>query len=749
MQSMSAVLCVALLWAAHLEAQVPHVTLRQIQEVPYDSLVVADSLQNTVPARWTLQTSPYYQDTVTVTAVCVVPAKTLTFTQRGWTMLLADTGASPYPWGGILVRVGLAADTSQAILDGFLNVERGDVITMRGRVDEFPNSPIGLNSATQFVPIPGVPIQILGTAPVPPPAEKTVPDFFTGIFPGGLVKYTTGEPYEGIPVNLATPLTVDARVNAGRGTFSMVDGEGNQITDYDASRYFTLKGTSSDHPAPDSIWTIIYPTVGSALDTMRGFITTVSATENARGYRISPIFRGDVVIGIVRPSVTTHRRNPIVVPPDSAARITVRVTRQSGGFPIAGVSLMYSLNNAPFVTLPMSYNAADSTHGAEIPNQVAGTFVHYFVQAQDSAGNLTTLASSAFGGAGSDTAKGFFFYTVLDRPMTIHDLQYTPYLNGRSPYLGAFVTVNGIVTADTAHIGASPLTSGGTNAWYMQSGTGPWNGLWFVGSDQALFDLRNGDSIAIGGFVGEQFDVTRLSGVQSPITVFTSGNPEPAPVPATTGMFGPIVGNGTPAAEQYEGMLVRFNNVRVSSVDQVFNDNTEFEVDDGSGLIIVRRDGTHHFSNVPADSAVSGKTILRVGERISSLTGIIYYSFNRYKIVPRDDADFGTITSVETDRHSMPPEAYSLDQNYPNPFNPSTTITYTLPQASLVKLRLYNILGQEVATLVNGRQNAGRHTTRLDASSLPTGVYFYRLQARGTGEGTADVTRTMKMLLLK
>ncbi|MEG8947698.1 cohesin domain-containing protein [Rosettibacter firmus] len=75
------------------------------------------------------------------------------------------------------------------------------------------------------------------------------------------------------------------------------------------------------------------------------------------------------------------------------------------------------------------------------------------------------------------------------------------------------------------------------------------------------------------------------------------------------------------------------------------------------------------------------------------------------------------------------PKEYSLMQNYPNPFNPSTTIKFALPKDSHVKLSVYNILGQEVATLVNGFMNAGYHTIKFDASGLNTGMYIYKIQA--------------------
>ncbi|MDE3058347.1 MAG: T9SS type A sorting domain-containing protein, partial [Bacteroidota bacterium] len=77
------------------------------------------------------------------------------------------------------------------------------------------------------------------------------------------------------------------------------------------------------------------------------------------------------------------------------------------------------------------------------------------------------------------------------------------------------------------------------------------------------------------------------------------------------------------------------------------------------------------------------------------------------------------------------PDHFALDQNYPNPFNPSTTISFALPANSFVQLTVYNILGQEVAMLVNEEMEAGTHIVRFDASRLPSGVYFYKLAANG------------------
>ena len=95
------------------------------------------------------------------------------------------------------------------------------------------------------------------------------------------------------------------------------------------------------------------------------------------------------------------------------------------------------------------------------------------------------------------------------------------------------------------------------------------------------------------------------------------------------------------------------------------------------------------------------------------------------------------------------PKDYALDQNYPNPFNPMTFIRFQLPVSSLVTLRVYNVLGQEVAKLVDEFQAAGYKTAGFDASTLSSGVYFYRLDAVSVSDPAKGFTQVKKMLLMK
>lgn len=104
-------------------------------------------------------------------------------------------------------------------------------------------------------------------------------------------------------------------------------------------------------------------------------------------------------------------------------------------------------------------------------------------------------------------------------------------------------------------------------------------------------------------------------------------------------------------------------------------------------------------------------------------------------------ARYGSVTGINTGG-AFTPLKYELTQNYPNPFNPTTNISYQIAKNSLVTLKIYDVLGKEIATLVNEELNAGNHEVSFDASGIPSGVYFYKITA-------GAFTDTKRMILLK
>jgi len=96
------------------------------------------------------------------------------------------------------------------------------------------------------------------------------------------------------------------------------------------------------------------------------------------------------------------------------------------------------------------------------------------------------------------------------------------------------------------------------------------------------------------------------------------------------------------------------------------------------------------------------------------------------------------------------PSGFNIDQNYPNPFNPTTTIGYNVGEKSSIKIRVYDMLGKEVSLLVNENKNPGYYSVSFNGSSLPSGVYFYRITAvTEKGNNNKDYVETRKMILLK
>ncbi len=153
-----------------------------------------------------------------------------------------------------------------------------------------------------------------------------------------------------------------------------------------------------------------------------------------------------------------------------------------------------------------------------------------------------------------------------------------------------------------------------------------------------------------------------------------------------------------------------------------------------SGLLIknLEADTTNFIDNVP-----------NLGTFYYQVTAV----YDQGESEPSNEASV-LVTGVGEGESTSQPAEFALEQNYPNPFNPSTKIIYSIQNQNYVTLRVYDILGGEVITLVNKEQSEGTYKLEFDGSELPSGIYFYRLQVYTPGRA-GDYVETKKMILLK
>jgi hypothetical protein len=161
----------------------------------------------------------------------------------------------------------------------------------------------------------------------------------------------------------------------------------------------------------------------------------------------------------------------------------------------------------------------------------------------------------------------------------------------------------------------------------------------------------------------------------------------------------------------------------------------------GGGIFLYQNDVELAFrKSVQPDSLRTDVSGLRSANFSSSATPeVISFSAKKDWIILYPSFN---MLPVSAESGPYVPQSISLSQNYPNPFNPSTTINYSIPAAGNVELKVYNLLGQLVQTLVNETKAAGAHHIRFDASAFASGVYIYQIEAAGK-------VQTRRMILIK
>jgi len=149
-----------------------------------------------------------------------------------------------------------------------------------------------------------------------------------------------------------------------------------------------------------------------------------------------------------------------------------------------------------------------------------------------------------------------------------------------------------------------------------------------------------------------------------------------------------------------------------------------------------------HGSAISSGGGPSSGTSYSLGSTLGeSLTGASSNTANRLYTGFWYVLSQNAVSGIEEGEDLLPKE-YKLEQNYPNPFNPATVIKFQLPFSGLVTIKIYNILGREVATVVDGEIEAGYHKIEFSGGALASGIYIYRME-------TKNYVSVLKMILLK
>lgn len=403
-------------------------------------------------------------------------------------------------------------------------------------------------------------------------------------------------------------------------------------------------------------------------------------------------FTAPVVYTVTAENTTTTKEwtvNVTVLPASSAAEIvTFSLAAQAAPAVInselatVSISVVYgtSLTSlAPTITI----SPFASILPASGASQNFSAPVQYTVTAQDGTPKVWTVT-----------------VTVNDPVLTpIYDIQYTTASPADSPYKEQVVFTSGIVTAWHYAWEGSPAAQV-YKGYFMQDGDGPWNGI-RVYNTSTTTRPNVGDRVRIKGTVKEQFNNTEINSVTAETVILSTGNTLPAPSVTTT-----LDAN----TEKWEGVLVRVINANCTNASAGFGMAT---VNDGSGQIQIDDDiYKHTFTQGTA----------------YNITGVVYYSFNEQKILPRSADDVSLYTSISgTDWKS----AISA---YPNPFTTSITLE-NIETVSTISIT--NLIGQQLVSIVN----SGNSRLEVATENLPMGIYLITLE---NSNGEKSVRKMVK-----
>ncbi len=435
---------------------------------------------------------------------------------------------------------------------------------------------------------------------------------------------------------------------------------------------------------------------------------------------ISPMADSDLVVTESPPAVANISRPASVPGLGGASAITADVAADPTRS-ITSVSLVYyTSSDSTEISVP-STGESGGVYSLEIPPALHGDFITYWVSATDNTGATTDSAPlplrSLVGGITS----------------IAHIQETTTGGVGSSPFFDMEVDMNITATVqysqpDTRHLTLQDDASGAA-----------WSGIVvrFPDDDSGLRVLNAGDVINIThAEIYERFGMTFMQDNDIVFTVVSTGGSTIAPRVVNSAVIA-----DRDLAEAYESVLVEVDDplILATNADAPSGPFGEFTISsDGTSDNAIRVDDEH--SGVSYSGGDPG-TVFAAGERLDFVRGVVWYTFSNFKLEPGSFDDIGMVINTANEEDGLP-ATFTLDQNYPNPFNPSTQITYSIASSGQVLLEVFDVLGRQVATLVNTNQSVGTHTVTFDATDLSSGLYIYRLSS-------GSKLQTKKMLLMK
>jgi len=714
-------LCLGLLtsiWTVAQNSEFPVVTIQEIQFVPDETLAACED------------SSTFLGDTVTIFGTIVMDGN---LSQVSSSNVWVQDSVGPFSGIDVFVTSDVESPVPGTDVQDLI---AGDSVRITGIVITFGNE-------SEIAPLE---IEVLASGR---PVGVTPVDLSDLNDANQVNKPETGEQWEGVYIELTnlTVTSVDFFSGDSRVSFIASDDAGNLINVSDRFLVQRLPGNGGS---------FVPPIVGTVYDTLRGVIVHSANGcfgENGRGYELFPFQESDYVVkeGFSPPLISGITRNPGVPSGDDDANISATVEDVDGE--ITSVSLFYAvgINNEDYREIEMEANG--STYSAAIPSTEYsdGDIVKYYISASDN-DQLTATQPDV---PGSDNP---LFFTVRDEGLTIFDVQFTPFGNGNSGYRGQTVTVAGVVTASAESDNLGLI-------YIQQEGdpTGGWRGLQ-VSGNAALANAVVGDKLQVTGTIEERFGLTVMTNVTD---VEQMGSGEIEPLVLDPGIFSEY---DFETNELYEGMLITLANPDESQELFIVEANADgtsnfgeyrvgidtLDPQNGARILAGRNDGRNAFGSLNfsfindslwiADGGILNvdPCVIDYGDTLTSITGIMYYSFGNMKLLPRNNDDMenfrggcqspGPITSLEDDLRS------SLISMYPNPVSDRLHISYSFPQPVQGQVSLYDMTGRK---LMQQSLKGVSGMSDVLVSNLQTGTYIMMLEVENV------VVRREKVVVIR